>query len=199
MKQWKWNGTLPSLKVLHYWILTIRLFSVISKMLIGGSLIRLQRGRPCILQPQPTDVFVKWKEIKSNTSTIKIYPCILPQKYMGWVLWHIKHWRLLNAKSTLYIFLKYITFGLFGFYCISTIVGFLIPNPLYTYILKIYNFLWFAMNCKAYSSFECVSSDHRIVTAKIRLNLRKTPHEQRPPNTMSGPFLTTEILEMNMY
>ena len=30
-----------------------------------------------------------------------------------------------------------------------------------------------AMNCEAYSFFESVSSDHRIVTAKIRLNLRK--------------------------
>ena len=29
------------------------------------------------------------------------------------------------------------------------------------------------MNCEAYSSFEDVSSDHRIVTAKIRLSLRK--------------------------
>ena len=30
-----------------------------------------------------------------------------------------------------------------------------------------------AMNCKAYSSFEGVSTDHRIVMAKIRLRLRK--------------------------
>ena len=30
-----------------------------------------------------------------------------------------------------------------------------------------------ALNCEAYSSFECVSTDHRIVTAKIRLSLRK--------------------------
>ena len=30
-----------------------------------------------------------------------------------------------------------------------------------------------AMNCEAYSTFEGVSSDHRIVTAKIRLSLRK--------------------------
>ena len=30
-----------------------------------------------------------------------------------------------------------------------------------------------AMNCGAYSTFEGVSSDHRIVTAKIRLSLRK--------------------------
>ena len=29
------------------------------------------------------------------------------------------------------------------------------------------------MNCKAYSSFEGVSSDHRIVTAELRLSLRK--------------------------
>ena len=29
------------------------------------------------------------------------------------------------------------------------------------------------MNCGAYSSFEGVSSDHRIVTAKLRLSLRK--------------------------
>ena len=29
------------------------------------------------------------------------------------------------------------------------------------------------INCEAYSSFEGVSSDHRIVTAKLRLNLRK--------------------------
>ena len=30
-----------------------------------------------------------------------------------------------------------------------------------------------AMNCEAYSSFEGVSSDHRIVTAKVRLSLQK--------------------------
>ena len=30
-----------------------------------------------------------------------------------------------------------------------------------------------ALNCKAYSSFQVVSSNHRIVTAKIRLTLRK--------------------------
>ena len=45
-----------------------------------------------------------------------------------------------------------------------------------------------AMNGEAYSSFEGVSTDHRIITAKIRLSQRKTPNEQRPPNTMTGPF-----------
>ena len=29
------------------------------------------------------------------------------------------------------------------------------------------------MNCEAYSSFEGVSSDHKIVTAKLRLSLRR--------------------------
>ena len=55
-----------------------------------------------------------------------------------WVLWHINHCRLFNAKSSLYIYIKYIWFGLVGFYGISTIVGYLMPNPLYTYILNIY-------------------------------------------------------------
>ena len=54
-----------------------------------------------------------------------------------------------------------------------------------------------AMNCEAYSSFKGVSSDHRIVTAKIRLSLRK--NATQTPNTMTGPFLTTEILQINMY
>ena len=30
-----------------------------------------------------------------------------------------------------------------------------------------------ALNCEAYSYFEEVTSDHKIVSAKIRLNLRK--------------------------
>ena len=44
-------------------------------------------------------------------------------------------WRLFNSKSFLYIYvyLRYIWFGLFGFYGISTVVGYLTPNTLYTY------------------------------------------------------------------
>ena len=49
-----------------------------------------------------------------------------------------------------------------------------------------------AMNCEAYSTFEGVSSDHRIVTAKIRLSLRKNA-------TRTGSYLTTETLETNMH
>ena len=55
----------------------------------------------------------------------------------GWLLWHINHCRLFNAISSLYIYIKYIWFGFVGFYSISTIVGYLMPNPLYTYILDI--------------------------------------------------------------
>ena len=52
---------------------------------------------------------------------------------------------LLNAKSFLYIYIKYIWFGLVGFYGILTIMGYLMPNLLYTYILKIYDLVWFGL------------------------------------------------------
>ena len=61
----------------------------------------------------------------------------------GLVLWYINHWRLFNTKSPLYIYIKYIWFGLVGFYGISTIGSYLIPNPLYTYISNIYGLVWF--------------------------------------------------------
>ena len=57
--------------------------------------------------------------------------------WFGWVLWHINHCRLFNAKSSLDIYIKYIRLGLGGFYGISTIVGYLMRNPLYTSILNI--------------------------------------------------------------
>ena len=34
-------------------------------------------------------------------------------------------------------------FGSVGFFGISTVVGYLMPNPLYTYILNIYDLVWF--------------------------------------------------------
>ena len=63
--------------------------------------------------------------------------------WFGWVLWHINHCWLFNAKSFLYIYIKYIGFGLVRFYGISTIVGYSMSNPLYTYILNIYNLVGF--------------------------------------------------------
>ena len=41
-----------------------------------------------------------------------------------------------NLLYTLYI--KYIWFSLVGFYALSTIVGYLMPKPVYTYMLDIY-------------------------------------------------------------
>ena len=67
---------------------------------------------------------------------------ILDLVWFGLVLWHINHCRLFNAKSSLYIYIRYIGFGLVGFYGISTIVGYLMPNPLYTYILDILDLVW---------------------------------------------------------
>ena len=65
--------------------------------------------------------------------------------WFGWVLWHINNCRLFNAKSSLYIYIKYISFGLVRFYGMSTIVGYLIQNPLYIYIyIYIYIYMiWF--------------------------------------------------------
>ena len=62
---------------------------------------------------------------------------------LGLVLGHLNYYRLFNAKSSVYIYIKYIYFSLVGFYGISTIVGYLMPNPLYTYILNTYDLVWF--------------------------------------------------------
>ena len=42
--------------------------------------------------------------------------------WIDWVLWHMNHCRLFNAKSSLYIYIKYIGFGWFGFYVSGTFV-----------------------------------------------------------------------------
>ena len=60
--------------------------------------------------------------------------------WFGLVLWPINHCRLFNVKSSLYIYIKYIGFGWVGFYAISTIVGYLMSNPLYTNILNMIYF-----------------------------------------------------------
>ena len=62
---------------------------------------------------------------------------ILNSIWFDLVLWHINRCRLFNAKSSLYIYIKYIRFGWVAFYDISTIVSYLMPNTLYTYIKHI--------------------------------------------------------------
>ena len=56
------------------------------------------------------------------------------------VLWHINHCRLFNAKSSLYMYIN-IWFDLVRFHGISTIVGYLMPNRVITYVLDIYELL----------------------------------------------------------
>ena len=57
-----------------------------------------------------------------------------------WVLWHISPCTLFNAKSSLYIFIKYKSFSLVGFDGNSAIVCYLMPNRHYTYLLNIHEF-----------------------------------------------------------
>ena len=56
--------------------------------------------------------------------------------WFGWVLWHINYCRSFNAKSSLYVYIKCICFGLVGFYGISTVVVYSKPNIFDTYILN---------------------------------------------------------------
>ena len=76
-------------------------------------------------------------------------------KYIGfgWVLWYINHCRLFNAKSSLYIDIKYIWFSLLVF--LWHINYYLMPNPLYTFILNIYDLaglgLWDINHCRLFN------------------------------------------------
>ena len=57
----------------------------------------------------------------------------------------INYCKLFNSKYSLCIFIKYIRFGWvwLGFYGIPTTVGYLMPNALPTFILNIYDLVWF--------------------------------------------------------
>ena len=81
--------------------------------------------------------FMAYQTLEFIQCQILLYIYIRHMICFGCILWHINYWRLSNAKSALYIYIKYIGFGLVGFYGISTIGGYLMPNPLYTYILNI--------------------------------------------------------------
>ena len=99
--------------------------------------------------------------------------------WFHWVFWHINHYRLFNAKSSLslslfyyiyiYIYIKYIWFGLIEFFGISTIVGYLMPNSLAREVMV-------ATSIKQGSSNELSSRYQRIYVNKTneihkRLNL----------------------------
>ena len=62
--------------------------------------------------------------------------------WFGLVLWGINHCRLFNAKFILYIYVKYISLGLFEFYGKPSIVSYLMTNSVHTYISNIYDLVW---------------------------------------------------------
>ena len=70
----------------------------------------------------------------------------------GWLLLHSGHSWLFDAKPSLYVYIKYILFGLVGFCGFSTTVGYLMSNPLYTCILSMYDLvrlvLWHIKHCR---------------------------------------------------
>ena len=70
-----------------------------------------------------------------NTNFFFIHICEIYEIWFGLVLWHISHSKLFKAKFFLYIYVKYIGFGLVWFYGISAIVGCLIRIiSLYIYV-----------------------------------------------------------------
>ena len=75
-------------------------------------------------------------------------------------LWHINHCWLFNAKSFLYVYSICIWFGLLRFYDIWNIKGYLMSNPLWTYILNI----WF-VNAFCLNIFKRTSA-HSLYTFK---------------------------------
>ena len=73
---WARGDLLPhSPKFQHYWNLIIRLFSVISRTLIGG--YSLQICSQCILQPQPTGQLFIVKTADNLLSNYVIIYCLL--------------------------------------------------------------------------------------------------------------------------
>ena len=90
--------------------------------------------------------------VRSKEDMVKLYTRMTQSSPLSWCLCVVEychavggHYRLAstlslqstilvfsNLKFSLYIYIRYIWFGLFGFYGISTIVGYLMPNPLYT-------------------------------------------------------------------
>ena len=72
------------------------------------------------------------------------YKCVGWWFGLVWFLSYINHCILFNNNSSLNIYITYIWFGLVDFYGISTMVGYLKPNPLYTNILNIDDLVWFS-------------------------------------------------------
>ena len=81
--------------------------------------------------------------LQAGIETRLIYIYIYIYDWFGWVLWHTNHYCLFNAKSSSYIYIKYIWFGLVGW-------GFMAYQPLLViscqiFFIRIYQIymIWF--------------------------------------------------------
>ena len=70
LKSMAMKGTPHSLKLQRYWNLTIRLFSVTSKTLVGVSLTLLHKSRRSILWPEPTGQYTELNVKKVSSKIV---------------------------------------------------------------------------------------------------------------------------------
>ena len=80
---------------------------------------------------------------------------------------------LSHPYSPSFLFSIYFSFLSLFLFFLYTILNITYKQAQIDYVLINKKWKNSALNCEAYSSFEGVSTDHRIVTAKIRLSLRK--------------------------
>ena len=125
-ERWQWRSTLHSRKLQHCWSLTIRLFCIISRTLVLGVLLLCRESVGVFYIPSrlgymsPGCKCVELMRIEPDTQylgnrkqNLTVLDTLLKSGrfglvWFGLVLWHIKHGRLFNAKSSLYIYIKYI-------------------------------------------------------------------------------------------
>ena len=101
----------------------------------------------------------------------------------GWVLWHINHCRLSNVKSAFYIYIEYIGFGLVGFYGISTIVGYLMSNPLIFIYIYIYICACFGLKHQTALSKQFWCLKNKGLTPEIQWSVLK---KSNTPKSFDG-------------
>ena len=127
-KRCQWRSALHFQKLRHYNKHIIRLFSLISRILVGGLTPHLRHSCCILQQPPPKPTGQVWL-------TFSNWAIMLQKKPKTFIVRKVKT-QLIKVESA--DGSKTLDSDLVGFYGISTIVGYLIPNSLYTYIFKIY-------------------------------------------------------------
>ena len=77
-------------------------------------------------------------------------------------LWQIYPYGYFKAKFCLYIYINRYDLGWLGLYCISTLMGILKPNPVYTYILKY--MIWFGWDLYGESTLMGIFKPNPVYT-----------------------------------